>query len=248
MDQVEKAFNGRYREVNRETQQWYTYNHPVPEPRPGVVSTCLLPSAGEPVDNYTSVLGSMWCQLHEPVWYTSVCSSVTSSVLTDDRAPNRYPLSWRHSPPLFLYTILIKLLSVSFPGRLITGESLKSPSKRNVAVLHSCALRHYPMRANKYLNVLPLQCITNAAREQGISSSLHMPDKVLNFVKDHFLMDSVIRSQPLLLKRNVRYTQIAVHLVRPAKKAYHVLFIGTGKELHTHNHTQTQTQISTHFL
>ncbi|XP_054475462.1 sema domain, immunoglobulin domain (Ig), transmembrane domain (TM) and short cytoplasmic domain, (semaphorin) 4Ba [Anoplopoma fimbria] len=106
MDQVEKAFNGRYREVNRETQQWYTYNHPVPEPRPGV-------------------------------------------------------------------------------------------------------------------------CITNAAREQGISSSLHMPDKVLNFVKDHFLMDSVIRSQPLLLKRNVRYTQIAVHRVQTAKKAYNVIFIGT---------------------
>lgn len=40
MDQVERAFNGRYREVNRETQQWYTYNHPIPEPRPGVVSTC----------------------------------------------------------------------------------------------------------------------------------------------------------------------------------------------------------------
>uniref|UniRef100_A0A8C1W6Y4 Transmembrane channel-like protein n=1 Tax=Cyprinus carpio TaxID=7962 RepID=A0A8C1W6Y4_CYPCA len=37
MDQVEEAFNGRYREVNRETQQWYTYNHPVPEPRPGAV-------------------------------------------------------------------------------------------------------------------------------------------------------------------------------------------------------------------
>ncbi|MEQ2190554.1 Semaphorin-4B [Xenoophorus captivus] len=48
MDQVEKAFNGRYREVNRETQQWYTYNHPVPEPRPGAVSEYLLPSAGEP--------------------------------------------------------------------------------------------------------------------------------------------------------------------------------------------------------
>ncbi|XP_017261688.1 sema domain, immunoglobulin domain (Ig), transmembrane domain (TM) and short cytoplasmic domain, (semaphorin) 4Ba [Kryptolebias marmoratus] len=106
MDQVEKAFNGRYREVNRETQQWYTYNHPVPEPRPG-------------------------------------------------------------------------------------------------------------------------DCITNAAREQSISSSLHMPDKVLNFVKDHFLMDSVIRSQPLLLKRNVRYTQITVHRVQTTKKVYNVLFIGT---------------------
>ncbi|KAM6937321.1 sema domain, immunoglobulin domain (Ig), transmembrane domain (TM) and short cytoplasmic domain, (semaphorin) 4Ba [Xenentodon cancila] len=106
MEQVEKAFDGRYREVNRGTQQWYTYNHPVPEPRPGA-------------------------------------------------------------------------------------------------------------------------CITNAARKQGISSSLHMPDKVLNFVKDHFLMDSVIRSQPLLMKRNVRYTQIAVHRVQTAKKVYHVLFIGT---------------------
>lgn len=37
MDQVEKAFNGRYKEVNRETQQWYTHTHSVPEPRPGMV-------------------------------------------------------------------------------------------------------------------------------------------------------------------------------------------------------------------
>ncbi|KAM6961024.1 sema domain, immunoglobulin domain (Ig), transmembrane domain (TM) and short cytoplasmic domain, (semaphorin) 4Ba [Aplochiton taeniatus] len=106
MDQVDRAFSGRYREVNRETQQWYTYNHPVPEPRPGA-------------------------------------------------------------------------------------------------------------------------CIDNAAREQSIQSSLHMPDKVLNFVKDHFLMDSVIRSQPLLLKRSVRYTQIAVHRVPAIHKVYNVLFIGT---------------------
>lgn len=66
-----------------------------------------------------------------------------------------------------------------------------------------------------------------------------MPDKVLNFVKDHFLMDSVIRSQPLLLKRNARYTQIAVHRVQTANKVYHVLFIGTGKPPHSHNHTLT---------
>ncbi|XP_063053578.1 sema domain, immunoglobulin domain (Ig), transmembrane domain (TM) and short cytoplasmic domain, (semaphorin) 4Ba [Engraulis encrasicolus] len=107
MEQVERAFSGRYREVNRETQQWYTYNHQVPEPRPGA-------------------------------------------------------------------------------------------------------------------------CITNAARDVGISSSLHMPDKVLNFVKDHFLMDSVLRSQPLLLKRSVRYTQIAVHRVHALHgRNYDVLFIGT---------------------
>ncbi|XP_054900895.1 semaphorin-4B-like [Poeciliopsis prolifica] len=106
MAQVEAAFNGRYREVNRETQQWYTYNHPVPEPRPGA-------------------------------------------------------------------------------------------------------------------------CVTNHARQVGIQSSLHMPDKVLNFVKDHFLMDSVIRSAPLLLKRSVRYTQIAVHKIQGMERAYDVLFIGT---------------------
>ncbi|MGH0163348.1 UNVERIFIED_CONTAM: hypothetical protein FKN15_075419 [Acipenser sinensis] len=106
MEQVENAFNGRYREVNRETQHWYTYNHPVPDPRPGA-------------------------------------------------------------------------------------------------------------------------CITNAARKMDIPSSRHMPDKVLNFVKDHFLMDGVIRSQPLLLKRNARYTQIAVHRVQGINQAYDVLFLGT---------------------
>ncbi|XP_047677988.1 sema domain, immunoglobulin domain (Ig), transmembrane domain (TM) and short cytoplasmic domain, (semaphorin) 4Ba isoform X4 [Tachysurus fulvidraco] len=106
MSQVEEVFNGRYREVNRETQQWYTYNNPIPEPRPG-------------------------------------------------------------------------------------------------------------------------SCITNAARAHGMFSSLHMPDKVLNFVKDHFLMDNVIRGQPLLIQKNVHYIQITVHRVQAVHSAYNVLFLGT---------------------
>jgi len=65
MAQVERAFSGRYREVNRETQQWYTYNHPVPEPRPGAVSTYLLPSAGEEEHTHMLMFGSMSCQLHD---------------------------------------------------------------------------------------------------------------------------------------------------------------------------------------
>lgn len=48
-------------------------------------------------------------------------------------------------------------------------------------------------------------------------------------------MDSMIRSQPLLLKRNVRYTQIAVHQVQVSEKVHHVLFIGTGLTLITCN-------------
>ncbi|XP_019737315.1 semaphorin-4B-like [Hippocampus comes] len=108
MEQVRKAFGGPYREVNRETRQWSTFNRPVPEPRPGA-------------------------------------------------------------------------------------------------------------------------CITNAARKQGVLSSLHMPDKALNFVKDHFLMDEVLRGQPLLLNRRARYTRIAVHQVAAAaaRRAYRVLFVGT---------------------
>ncbi|XP_051756006.1 semaphorin-4B isoform X2 [Ctenopharyngodon idella] len=106
MDQVEQAFTGRYKEVNRETQQWYTYTHSVPEPRPGM-------------------------------------------------------------------------------------------------------------------------CITNASRQLRIDSSRDMPDKVLNFVKDHFLMDSPVKSQPVLFTHSVHYTQIAVHHVQGLHRAYDVMFIGT---------------------
>lgn len=37
MNDVQRAFSGLYKEVNRETQQWYTVTHPVPTPRPGSV-------------------------------------------------------------------------------------------------------------------------------------------------------------------------------------------------------------------
>ncbi|MEE6503792.1 hypothetical protein FKM82_004957 [Ascaphus truei] len=108
MHEVQKAFSGLYKEVNRETQQWYTYTQSVPEPRPGA-------------------------------------------------------------------------------------------------------------------------CITNSARHMKINSSLQMPDRVLNFIKDHFLMDSAIRSQPLLLQASVRYQQISVQRVRGLRNTYDVLFLGTGK-------------------
>lgn len=42
MRDVQNAFSGLYKEVNRETQQWYTVTHPVPSPRPGAVSTGRL--------------------------------------------------------------------------------------------------------------------------------------------------------------------------------------------------------------
>ncbi|XP_065727449.1 semaphorin-4B [Phocoena phocoena] len=107
MRDVQRAFNGLYKEVNRETQQWYTVTHPVPSPRPGA-------------------------------------------------------------------------------------------------------------------------CITNSARERKISSSLQLPDRVLNFLKDHFLMDGQVRSRLLLLQPQARYQRVAVHRVPGLQRTYDVLFLGTS--------------------
>ncbi|XP_064373853.1 semaphorin-4B [Dromaius novaehollandiae] len=106
MHSVQKAFAGLYKEVNRETQQWYTDTGPVPEPRPGM-------------------------------------------------------------------------------------------------------------------------CITSHTRHLKINSSLQMPDRVLNFIKDHFLMDGAVRSQPLLLHSHARYQQIGVHRAQGLHGTYDVLFLGT---------------------
>lgn len=106
MEQVDTVFNGRYRELNRETQRWSTHTQPVPDPRPGA-------------------------------------------------------------------------------------------------------------------------CVNSAMKDVGFGSSLHMPDNVLNFVKDHFLMDGVVHSAPLLRTQSVRYTQIAVDRVQGLHKVYDVMFLGT---------------------
>ncbi|XP_066210816.1 semaphorin-4B [Saccopteryx leptura] len=107
MKDVQRAFNGLYKEVNRETQQWYTVTYPVPMPRPGM-------------------------------------------------------------------------------------------------------------------------CITNSTRERNIHSSLQLPDRVLNFLKDHFLMDGQIRSHLLLLQPQARYQRVAVHRVPGLHRTYDILFLGTG--------------------
>lgn len=46
MRDVQRAFDGLYKEVNRETQQWYTVTDPVPTPRPGAVRTAPCTRAG----------------------------------------------------------------------------------------------------------------------------------------------------------------------------------------------------------
>ncbi|XP_037688981.1 semaphorin-4B isoform X2 [Choloepus didactylus] len=74
----------------------------------------------------------------------------------------------------------------------------------------------------------PGACITNSARERRINSSLQLPDRVLNFLKDHFLMDGQVRSHLLLVQPQARYQRVAVHRVSGLHRTYDVLFLGTG--------------------
>ncbi|XP_051536872.1 semaphorin-4D-like isoform X3 [Myxocyprinus asiaticus] len=79
----------------------------------------------------------------------------------------------------------------------------------------------------------PGACINNHNRMQNISSSLHLPDKTLQFVKDHPLLEDPvlpIGNGPRLITKDVNYTQIAVERVQALDRyIYDVLFTGTDK-------------------
>ncbi|KAM8806112.1 semaphorin-4G [Eudromia elegans] len=76
----------------------------------------------------------------------------------------------------------------------------------------------------------PGACITDRSRSRGYNSSQDLPNSVLDFVKLHPLMgDEVKAAAPLLLKRNVAYSRLAVDRVRALDgRSYDVLFMGTG--------------------
>ncbi|KAG7241089.1 hypothetical protein INR49_025832 [Caranx melampygus] len=81
----------------------------------------------------------------------------------------------------------------------------------------------------------PGACINNVMRQQNISSSLHLPDKTLQFVKDHPLLEDPvlpIGNGPRLIAKDVNYTQIVVQRVRALDgNIYDVIFTGTDKGL-----------------
>ncbi|KAM3873826.1 semaphorin-4D [Diretmus argenteus] len=79
----------------------------------------------------------------------------------------------------------------------------------------------------------PGACINNLNRQQNISSSLYLPDKTLQFVKDHPLLEDPvlpIGNRPRLITKDVNYTQIVVERVRALdRNIYDVIFTGTDK-------------------
>ncbi|NXL90494.1 SEM4D protein, partial [Alectura lathami] len=79
----------------------------------------------------------------------------------------------------------------------------------------------------------PGACINNEARASNYKTSLNLPDKTLQFVKDHPLMDDSVTpvgDRPRLVKRDVKYTQIVVDRVRALNGTmYDVMFISTDQ-------------------
>ncbi|NWH76722.1 SEM4G protein, partial [Piaya cayana] len=81
-------------------------------------------------------------------------------------------------------------------------------------------------------HVYPGQCITDHSRRKGYNSSQDLPNSVLDFVKLHPLMFEEVKpagGEPLLVKKSVAYSQLAVDRVQALDgRSYDVLFMGTG--------------------
>nr|XP_057914742.1 semaphorin-4D isoform X1 [Doryrhamphus excisus]XP_057914753.1 semaphorin-4D isoform X1 [Doryrhamphus excisus] len=79
----------------------------------------------------------------------------------------------------------------------------------------------------------PGACIDGHMRKQSINSSLHLPDKTLQFVKDHPLLEDPVLpvgNRPRLITKDVNYTQVVVERVRALDgNIYDVIFTGTDK-------------------
>ncbi|XP_056604053.1 semaphorin-4F isoform X1 [Triplophysa dalaica] len=83
----------------------------------------------------------------------------------------------------------------------------------------------------------PGQCLNSALREQGFESSLKLPDKVLTFMRDHPLMKNNVVAAPLMIRKGITYTKLAVTLTTapsgPNEQTVTVLHLGTDRgELH----------------
>ncbi|NXT84773.1 SEM4G protein, partial [Zapornia atra] len=77
----------------------------------------------------------------------------------------------------------------------------------------------------------PGSCITDHSRRKGYNSSQDLPNSVLDFIKVHPLMFEEVKpadGEPLLVKKSVAYSQLAVDRVRALNgHSYDVLFMGT---------------------
>ncbi|XP_062482833.1 semaphorin-4E-like [Pezoporus occidentalis] len=96
-------------------------------------------------------------------------------------------------------------------------------------------VEHSPVKWMVYRGEVPVPrpgaCIDNSARRMGYNNSTDLPDKVLQFVRDHPLMDDSVNpigDSPVLLRRGSNYTRIVVDRVTGLdQQTYDVMFLGT---------------------
>ncbi|XP_059804072.1 semaphorin-4G-like [Hypanus sabinus] len=92
-----------------------------------------------------------------------------------------------------------------------------------------------PKRWSRYIHRVPEprpgSCITDEFRKAGFKISYDLPDRVLDFVRKHPLMDEEVKpvgGRPLFTKKQVNYTKIVVDTVTALDgEQYNVMFIGT---------------------
>nr|XP_029518371.1 semaphorin-4E-like isoform X1 [Oncorhynchus nerka] len=72
----------------------------------------------------------------------------------------------------------------------------------------------------------PGQCINDVLRAQGYNSSFDMPDRVLQFAKEHPLLTNTVDAAPLLVRRGTTYTRITAINISNSDAA--LLHLGTG--------------------
>ncbi|XP_068436769.1 semaphorin-4E-like isoform X2 [Clinocottus analis] len=77
----------------------------------------------------------------------------------------------------------------------------------------------------------PASCINDELRAKGVTSSLHLSDKTLVFMKDHPLVKGAVApaaGKPLLVRTGMRFSKIVVDRVTSADgRQRHVMLIGT---------------------
>ncbi|XP_041634663.1 semaphorin-4F [Cheilinus undulatus] len=80
----------------------------------------------------------------------------------------------------------------------------------------------------------PGQCLNKDLKAEGYESSLKLPDKVLTFVRDHPLMENSVTAAPLLVRKGIKYTKLAVTQTESVEEwRGTVLHLGTDRgELH----------------
>ncbi|XP_069481753.1 semaphorin-4D isoform X2 [Ambystoma mexicanum] len=134
---------------------------------------------------------------------------------------------------VFTYQLNNVVLSAVCAYNISTVEDVFAKGK----YMHSTTVEQSHTKWVQYNGDIPSPrpgaCITSQAKALNYNTSLDLPDKTLQFVKDHPLMNDLVMpigNRPKLMKQNVKYTQIVVDRVKALDhNVYDVMFISTDK-------------------